>query len=373
MLSDVTSKALREVYDSSIVQQTAYWGDVKQEMGFGVEAIGFKVRRSGIFNSGSDTFLESDLLVTLQQLDQNWCYAYVPYGPELEPDDDQQGVFLEELSESLRSFLPENCIMIRYDLPWESYWAKDEDFYNSDGIWTGPPDKPAQEMRFNFNTQNWNFKKAVTNQLPSNTLFLDLKAEPEEILSRMRPKTRYNIGLSARKGVTVRACGLEELDVWYNLYTQTALRNGIFLHDKEYFRTVLEVSEQNPESPAEVLLLLAQAEGIPLAAMVMVVSGTRASYLYGASSSDNKPFMGSYAVQWAAIKTAREMGCTEYDMFGVAPYPDPQHPMYGLYRFKTGFGGRMFHSLGCWDYPLHAVAYDYLSGMELKSQGFHIN
>lgn len=228
-------------------------------------------------------------------------------------------------------------------------------------------------MRFNFNTQNWNFKKAVTNQLPSNTLFLDLKAEPEEILSRMRPKTRYNIGLSARKGVTVRACGLEELDVWYNLYTQTALRNGIFLHDKEYFRTVLEVSEQNPESPAEVLLLLAQAEGIPLAAMVMVVSGTRASYLYGASSSDNKPFMGSYAVQWAAIKTAREMGCTEYDMFGVAPYPDPQHPMYGLYRFKTGFGGRMFHSLGCWDYPLHAVAYDYLSGMELKSQGFHIN
>ncbi len=62
--------------------------------------------------------------------------------------------------------------------------------------------------------------------------------------------------------------------------------------------------------------------------------------------------MPTYALQWEAIKIAKEYGCTEYDMFGVSPGPDHSHPMYGLYQFKTGFGGELFHHLGCWDYLL---------------------
>ena len=82
--------------------------------------------------------------------------------------------------------------------------------------------------------------------------------------------------------------------------------------------------------------------------------------------------MASYALQWEAIKRAKKRGCAEYDMFGVAPKPDPSHPMYGLYRFKSGFGGRMFHRMGCWDFPLDAENYNIFSASEFNSQGYHV-
>ena len=60
-------------------------------------------------------------------------------------------------------------------------------------------------------------------------------------------------------------------------------------------------------------------------------------------------------------------------MFGIAPNPDPSHPLFGLYRFKVGFGGEIFHTLGCWDYPLQSDIYKYYTAVELKSQGYHLN
>ena len=51
--------------------------------------------------------------------------AYLPYGPEIEPSEENQGRFLEELSECLRSYLPKGCLAIRYDLNWQSHWCKE--------------------------------------------------------------------------------------------------------------------------------------------------------------------------------------------------------------------------------------------------------
>lgn len=72
--------------------------------------------------------------------------------------------------------------MIRYDLSWESLWAKDEDCYDLHGNWIGVPDRKIQEIRFNFSTENWNLKKANTDILPSNTIFMDLKKKSRSIV-----------------------------------------------------------------------------------------------------------------------------------------------------------------------------------------------
>jgi len=141
----------------------------------------------------------------------------------------------------------------------------------------------------------------------------------------------------------------------------------------EHFRAVLDSTAENSMSPAEVLLLIAEHERQPLAAMFLVITGSRGTYLYGASSSNKRNLMATYALQWRAITLAKERGCTEYDMFGIAPNPDPEHPMYGLYRFKTGFGGEIYHGLGCWDYPLDNEVYSYFTAREMMSQGYHIN
>lgn len=376
MLTNIRSKGTEELYATPILQQTAFWSAVKRTLGAEAIAINFSSRRSGMYSvSGkdSDYVIKSDVLVILQQIDRNHSVAYVPYGPEIEPDDEFHGLFLEELSECLRSFLPKECILIRYDLCWESYWAKEKDYFDENGMWKGEPEIHTQELRFNFNTHNWNFKKACSNILPANTIYLDLTHDTDTLLKLMKPKTRYNIGLSKRKGVNVRSMGMEGIDIWYDLYKETAERNNILLNDIKYFNAVLTARTDNTSSPANVKLLVAEFKGKPLAAMFLVISGNRGSYLYGASSSQHRNLMATYALQWEAIMQSRNAGCTEYDMFGISPSPEPCHPLYGLYRFKSGFGGEIFHSLGCWDYPLNSEMYTLFRASELNSQGYHLS
>lgn len=374
MLVALEEKYHQSIRETSFLQQTAYWAQVKQKQGMTPKAFHLRVKDRFSENGKHEMVAwEDELLLLLQYPDQDHSIAYVPYGPGTEPREDLQGLILEELSEALRSHLPRNCILVRYDLPWESHWAKDEDWYDPDDNWLGPPDKKNQEFRFNFNTEKWKLVKANTDILPSNTLFIDLKQNPDKILSQMRAKTRYNVRLSFRKGVEVHISGLEDLDVWQSLYRQTARRNQLYLHQRAYFEEVLKTARQSDDPTAKVHLLLAEKQGKPLAAMFLAISGKRATYLYGASSSENRNSMATYALQWEAMKLAKKSGCSEYDLFGVAPYPDPRHPMFGLYRFKSGFGGRMYHRMGCWDYPIKDQAYKFFQASEITAPGYHLN
>ena len=373
MLQDVQRKEIDELYKTSIVQQTAFWSIVKRKVGWQSMALNFKSYHSQLFhNVSNDGPITSDLLVIIQQINHTDSIAYVPYGPELEPDQEFQGLFLEELSECLRSFLPKNCFMIRYDLCWEAFWADDASFVDDSGHVLEEPSTKSQEMRLNFNTVNWNLSKSQTNILPTNTLYLDLESSLDVILARMKPKTRYNINLSIKKGVTVRVADLSDLHIWYQLYKETAHRNGLFVNDIKHFEAILTAKSASTTSPADVYYLIAEVDNAPLAAMFLIVSGNRGSYLYGASSSNNRNFMATYALQWEAIKISKAKGCTEYDMFGVSPNKDNSHPLYGLYKFKIGFGGDLFHSLGCWDYPFDNQKYQLYKCMEVTNQGYHI-
>ena len=143
MLTDIHSKETDQLFKTSIVQQTAFWSVVKTMLGVETIALNFKINRLNLNNIAvEERIVESDLLVIVQHLDRNHSIAYVPYGPELEPQEDLQGQFLEELSECLRTYIPSNCIMIRYDLCWESYWAKDTSYFDENGHWAGPPENP---------------------------------------------------------------------------------------------------------------------------------------------------------------------------------------------------------------------------------------
>lgn len=372
LILDINKKVSEEIVETPIVQQTSYWSALKQQQGYQTFAFDFSVDAASI-SADRTGVIEGDLLMILQPIGDDYHIAYVPYGPELEPDEDYQGLFLESLSEALRELLPLSCILIRYDLVWESPWARQSDRYDSQNQWMGPPERQHQEIRLNINTKNWNIHKSWSDILPSHTIFIDLNKNEDSLLGNMKPKTRYNVRLSQRKGVTVRTVGPEELEVWYQLYQETAQRNGIFVDDLSYFKSVLTTDVSETASPAAIHLLLAEVEGRPLAAMFLAQSNERATYLYGASSSQSRNYMAPYALQWNAMKLARKLGCTEYDMFGVSPRNEPQHPLYGLYRFKSGFGGEMHHRLGCWDYPLNQDIYNAIVAVEMNGQGYHLN
>jgi len=374
MYCKVESKDIHEIGRSNILQQTYFWAVVKDKQGVDPVAFNYDVPADLLYPDGNHLqHIGGDLLVLVRYIDDVHCIAYVPYGPINEPAFENQGRFLEELSEILRPQLPPGCILIRYDLPWENQWSADADYYDENGTWKGPPAFNNQEFRVNFNTQKWNLVKSRSDTLPVNTIFLDLNQETDRLMMKMKSKTRYNIRLSSRRGIRVRSYGMEHLDTWYDLYTETAIRNGVTLHDKAYFHSVFASYLENNPPGVEIRLLMADHEGDYLAAMFLVISGKRATYLYGASSGRKRNLMATYAIQWEAIRIARRAGCIEYDLFGVAPNPNPAHPMHGLYRFKSGFGGEMVHRMGCWDYPLDELQYQAFRAQEVTSQGYHLH
>jgi hypothetical protein len=167
MYCKVEPKEPEEISSCNIVQQTAFWAGVKKQQG--IEPVAFDYAATDdLLHPGwsPDHHTTGDLLVLLRQIDHDHCIAYVPYGPTDEPEFENQGLFLEELSEVLRPQLPSSCIMIRYDLPWENQWAREEDCFDEAGNWLGAPESNSQEFRVNFNTHNWNLLKSRSTSSP---------------------------------------------------------------------------------------------------------------------------------------------------------------------------------------------------------------
>jgi lipid II:glycine glycyltransferase (peptidoglycan interpeptide bridge formation enzyme) len=215
------------------------------------------------------------------------------------------------------------------------------------------------------------FSRAAADVQPPDSVVIDLDRPAEAVLEGMKPKGRYNIRLAARKGVAARLADESELPVFYRLFGETARRDGIAIHSLEYYRTLFSLSREYRSAAdgagrnaPDVRLYIAGEGGEDLAAIITLFRGKQAVYLYGASSDSRRNLMAPYALQWKAIQDARAAGCREYDLFGIPPRDDPEHPMAGLYRFKTNFGGKLIHRCGSWDYPYRPVVKNLFNALE---------
>jgi len=337
-------KEANALLPTDILFQTVYWSRVKSELGW-------KPHAFDIASSGSS----SDMLVLTKSLG-GIKTAYVPQGPEHRPDPDRYGCFLEELSDAIREHLDPTLSFIRYDLPWESQYSAGKGGNSHPQTWGGRPEARLRELRMNFGTKSWNLRKAPLDLTVADSVIIDLTGTEEEILANMKPKTRYNIRLAERKKVEVLSASADMLPTFYDLYRQTADRNGFSTSDFVYFSALFSVHTCRHDS-SEIHFLLAKYGRDILAGAIVGISGTTAIYLFGASSNQNRNLMGPYALQWTAIRLARAKGCRVYDMGAVPPTGDPNHPFYGMYRFKIGFGGSMVHRSGSWDFPIDANHY----------------
>lgn len=195
-----------------------------------------------------------------------------------------------------------------------------------------------------------NFSRAPVDLLPEETLLLDLSTRPEELLAAMHPKGRYNIRLAARKGVVVDTLtGEAGLDAFYAVLEQAATRSDFFLESRAFFAQLLEALAPG----GHVHLLLARGAeretATPetcLGGLLLLTHGARATYLYGGVADRDRPRMAGYALQWAAIRLARSLGCQTYDFYGFDPLGRPDHPYARFSRFKRQFGGRPVRYLG---------------------------
>jgi lipid II:glycine glycyltransferase (peptidoglycan interpeptide bridge formation enzyme) len=274
------------------------------------------------------------LLVLSRRISHFFTLAYMPFGPSVDPQSGR-GELLSRLAAALRPHLPRNTLLARFDLPWE---------------------KGGEEP----NASARGVSKSRDDIQPAATIIVDLTPSLEGILSAMKPKTRYNVRLAAKRGVQVSEASEADVDSWYGLYRETSTRDGIAIHSKGYYTDLLRLPGTYSGVSPVVKLLLARSGGELLAGNIVLFWKTSAVYLTGASSNVKRNLMPTYALQWEAIRMAKEAGCTSYDLYGVPPRADPDHPMYGLYQFKTGFADGLFERWGTWDVsylPARAAVY----------------
>ncbi|KPL84430.1 hypothetical protein SE15_04785 [Thermanaerothrix daxensis] len=187
---------------------------------------------------------------------------------------------------------------------------------------------------------------------PRRTIEISLEGAEEEWLERMKQKTRYNIRLAQKKGVVVRES--RDLSAFYALMEMTGRRDGFGIHTSDYY----ERAYQKFAPGGHCVLLMAEYEGMPLAGLMAFAWGHRAWYFYGASSDQERHRMPTYLLQWEAMRWAAQRGCRVYDLWGIpdadettleAEFARRSEGLWGVYRFKRGFGGRVRRSVGAWD------------------------
>lgn len=223
---------------------------------------------------------------------------------------------------------------------------------------TGFPDQPEAEedpqgrvVTGEMQLRGWRFSDEQVQF--RNTVLIDLIPPEEDLLANMKQKTRYNVRLASRKGVSVRPGSLGDLDLLYRMYAETSVRDGFVIRGKDYYHkvwsTFLQAGLAEP--------LIAEVEGEPVAAVIIFRFAGKAWYMYGMSRQEHREKMPNYLLQWEAMRRARQVGCVSYDLWGAPDEFTASDPLWGVYRFKEGFGGQVVRHLGAWDLPTRRVFY----------------
>ncbi|KAA3644950.1 MAG: peptidoglycan bridge formation glycyltransferase FemA/FemB family protein [Chloroflexi bacterium] len=267
---------------------------------------------------------------------------YVPKGPLLNWEDAQ---LCQRVLADLKTFAKEhNAFFIKIDPDVR--------------LGTGVPDEEGslehglgQEITSELKSSGWRFSNEQVQY--RNTVMVDLTPDEDQLLANMKQKTRYNVRLAGRKGVTVRVGTVGDFDMLYNMYAETANRDSFTIRAKDYYLTVW-----NTFMDAGMLQpLIAEVEGQPVAGLMLFIFEQIAWYIYGMSTAAHRNKMPTYLLQWEAIKAAKAAGCTTYDLWGAPDNFTESDSMWGVFRFKRGLGGQVMRHIGAWDLPVRPWLY----------------
>jgi len=326
-----------EIFPDSHFLQTSLWADVKRENGWEPFYLLWKDLQGNIF-AGTLILERTVKLLNLISVKVHYC----PKGPLLNTNDNFK---ITEVIKGLMEFSNNRkgiFIKIDPDLVTEVQ-SENHDKFSFLSI---NPDLP----KF-LKSKNWIESK---DQIQfRNTIVISLEKPDEEILKDMKQKTRYNIRLSERKGVKVRIGDKSDFENLFKLYAVTALRDNFVIRSKQYYLNLWEkFFEAGLCEP-----IIAELDGEILAAVIIYFYSGKAFYVYGMSSEKNRNLMATYLLQWKAILRAKEKNCKIYDFWGAPDELNENDRMWGVYKFKLGFGGTFVRTVGAWDYPTNKLGY----------------
>lgn len=328
--------------------QTFEWGQVKAKYGWEPIYLIWSQKEFKVIRNPSDlASLQDDCiaacLVLKRTILRNAFAArisvlYAPKGPLLDWDDEP---LRRRVLDDLQSFAKrQGAILLKIDPDIEL--GRGIDLSNSNQM------HPSELKRRGWieSGEQIQFK---------NTVMVDLSESEESILMRMKQKTRYNIRLAQKKGVSIREGKVEDLENLYRMYAETSVRDGFVIRDENYYKIVWKTFMSSDEPTT--IPLVAEVENEPVAAIFLFMFARRAYYVYGMSRNAHREKMPTYLLQWEAMRLAKSNGCVLYDLWGAPDVFDESDSMWGVYRFKEGLGGDVLRTLGAYDFAPNKILY----------------
>ena len=203
------------------------------------------------------------------------------------------------------------------------------------------------ELGYSIKDDAKNFREEIQ---PRYVFRLDTKNKTEdEVFKNFHSKTRYNIRLATKKGVTVKEGTREDLKDFHKIMVTTGIRDGFITRPLEYFERMYDCL-----GPEHMKILMAYYDGKPISGVIPIMYGNKTWYLYGASSNEHRNLMPNYLLQWEMIKIALSRKSDIYDLRGVPGIADNSN---GLYRFKKGFGAEYTEFIGEVYIPFKPLTY----------------
>ncbi len=339
-----------QTFPGAHLLQTSQWAEVKSRSGWTAEYLIWYVDEGGLVRT---EFLSSDLdkkaikaaaLVLERKAFPGLSVMYIPKGPLFIDQEDTH--LADQVLSDLEVFARKaGVIQLKIDLDLLLGWGVP----GEDTEKNNPAGKRFMDLLLDH---GWRFSP---DQIQfRNTVLIDLVRDQEEILAGMKSKTRYNIRLAGRKGISVRQGNKEDLKTLYQMYADTSVRGSFTIREEEYYLNVWNSflnDDLDPEFDPAAQPLVAEFEGKPVAGAVIFKYGKRAWYLHGMSLPEHSDKMAPHLIQWEAICWAKAAGCEVYDMWGAPDVFDESDSLWGIYRFKRGYGGQVTRSIGAWDYP----------------------
>jgi lipid II:glycine glycyltransferase (peptidoglycan interpeptide bridge formation enzyme) len=332
---------------ASHLLQTWEWAEVKSSYGWMPMPFVWKRKEKGL-----DSIVAAAMILKRTVLNRVFaarlCILYVPKGPLLDWSDISLS---KQVLNDLQLFAKkQGAIFLKLD----------PDVVLGSGI-PGYVDaresEDGQRVISEFKRRGWLFS---SDQIQfRNTVLVDVSANREQMLARMKQKTRYNIRLAEKKGVRLRIGELKDLPLLFKMYAETSVRDGFVIRDEGYYRAVWEAYMKQPDADYQPFAepLIAEVNSEPVAAIFVFYFAERAYYLYGMSLEAHREMMPNYLLQWEAMQRAKAKGCSVYDLWGAPDEFIETDSMWGVFRFKEGLGGDVIRTLGAWDYPASSLWY----------------
>lgn len=331
------------------------------------ESLGFPVSRIAVIREDSKREIPPIIGVSGQiqyALPRGWSYYFSPRGPVAKYGFDpiQYHNFFKVIKKKiLPATTPHSNLFWRFE-PLANQAAA----HKPVGGYGAPIPLEGRELHTSRERDLIGDSRITVPVHPKQTLLLDLTQNDHALLAHMHEKTRYNLRLAIKKGVTVRESGYDEKEyaVLWNLLDETSQRNKFRTHERDYYKAMLQRLSKQESTPENfhVRLFMAYAGDTPLAGAIVGYFGDTATYLHGASSRHHRAFMGPYALHWHIIQNTKQQGYKTYDWWGIrivvpGQFIPRKDSWDGMTRFKMGFGGNLIEYPGTFDLPFDKFWY----------------